>query len=160
MQEGRQGEAQPVDSLADAIPINLQELYSGKRPELNLKLRGGDMLYCPERQREYFYVFGDVARPGVLEFKAQEEVLVSRAVSMAGGTLPTARASKGVLIRYDKTGKREDMTVDFQAVLRGKKPDIPIKPNDVIFIPGSAIKGLGWGLLNTIPGVAEAAAVF
>jgi len=138
----------------EAIPINLDEVYSGVRPDLNLRLRGGDMLYCPERRREFFYVLGDVNRPGALEIVGSEEVRASRAISMAGGPTRTARTKRAVLIRYGASGVREEFAVDFRRMVRGRGSDVVVRPNDVIVIPGSNAKTLGYGLLGAIPGVA------
>ena len=45
------------------IPINLDELREGKRPELNLRLEGGDVLYVPRRLGRNIYIIGDVKVP-------------------------------------------------------------------------------------------------
>ena len=117
------------------------------------------MLYCPERRREFFYVLGDVNRPGAIEIPPRQEVLASRAISLAGGPTRTARMGKGLVVRYSGSREREDLAVDFQAILRGKKSDFPIRPNDVIYIPGSTVKTLLYGFLGVVPGVAHSAAL-
>ena len=62
-------------------------------------------------------------------------------------------------MRYDKDGNRQEQPVDFQAILKGKKQNFPILPNDIIFIPGSSAKTLGYGLLSILPGVAQGMAL-
>jgi polysaccharide biosynthesis/export protein len=146
-------------SLYDVLAIDLQEVFEGKRPELNVRLRGGDILYCPERKPGYFYVLGDLNKPGAVEMPQSEPVLVSRAISWAGGPTRTAKMSKGIVLRYDEAGTRQQLAVNFKAVLAGKQPDFPVKPNDVIFIPGSSTKTLAYGILGVIPGVAQGAAL-
>jgi protein involved in polysaccharide export with SLBB domain len=145
--------------MYEVTSIDLQELFAGKKPELNVRLRGGDILYCPEKKAEYFYAMGDLNRPGAIEIPQGSQVLVSRAISWAGGATKTAKVSKGILMRYDETGARQQLAVDFKAVLTGKKPDFLIKPNDIIYIPGSSAKALGYGMLGVIPGVAQGAAL-
>ncbi len=46
------------------------------------------------------------------------------------------------------------------AILKGEAPDIPIRPNDVIFIPGSNIKTIGYGMLGIIPTIAASAVIY
>ena len=46
--------------------------------------------------------------------------------------------SEGMLIRYDELGKRTEMKVDWGAILRGSQPDLPVEPNDIIFVPTNA----------------------
>jgi polysaccharide export outer membrane protein len=107
-----------------------------------------------------FYVIGDVNRPGAFEIPSESRMLVSQALATSGGPTKTAKASKGVLIRYDARGTREERPVDFAGILRGKKPDFEVMANDVIFVPGAAAKTLGLGLLNIIPTLAVAPLMF
>ena len=44
-------------------------------------------------------------------------------------------------------------------LLKGKKPDFAIEPNDIIFIPGSSVKTLAYGLLGVIPSVTQGASM-
>jgi len=142
------GEA-PTD---EAIAIDFRALNEGTNPELNVRMRGGDVLYVPQRQRDYFFVVGDVHGPGHYE-KTDDMLLASRALSMAGGPTRTAKLSKGFLVRFAKDGSRQEFPVDFDAILRGRKPDFRIEANDIVFVPGSAAKILGYGLLGVIPSV-------
>ncbi len=144
-----------ADSQYEVLAIDLQQVREGLRPDLNVALRGGDLLYCPERKPGYVYVLGDLNRPGVIEIPDNEPVLLSRAVAWAGGPTKTAKVGKGFVLRYDEKGVRQQLAVNFKAVLAGKQPDFAVKPNDVIFIPGSASKTLAYGLLGVIPGVAQ-----
>jgi len=59
--------------------------------------------------------------------------------------------SDGLLVRYDEQGNRKEIPVDFAAILDGRQPDFPIQPNDIIFIPGSTAKNVGYGMLGIIP---------
>jgi hypothetical protein len=59
--------------------------------------------------------------------------------------------SKGILLRFDGQGGRKELPVDFDAILRGRLADFPIQEDDIIFIPGSNVKTLGYGLLNIVP---------
>lgn len=143
----------------DVMAIDLQEVLNGKRPDLNIRLRGGDILYCPERKATYFYAVGDLNRPGAVEMPQNESVLVSRAISLAGGPSRTAKMSKSFVLRYDESGARQQLPVNFKKVLAGKQPDFVINPNDVIFVPGSSVKTLAYGILGIVPGVAQGVAL-
>ena len=52
----------------------------------------------------------------------------------------TAKMSKGVLVRFDGATGHKEEPVDFKAILEGKKPDIVMQADDIVFIPGSAGK--------------------
>ncbi len=141
-------------SQEEAIEIDFQKLFDGTRPDLNIRLRGGDVLYCPQRRRIDYYVVGEVRNPGVFEMQFNQETLITQAIAKAGGPSKTAKLSKGLLVRYNQSGERQELAVDFKAVLEGKKPDFAVLPNDVIFIPGSSAKTLAYGILGIIPRVA------
>ena len=150
-------ESNPTTTLGEAIKINYTELSGGQRPDLNFKLQAGDILYCPQQQKESYYVIGDVLKPGAVQFPIDTKFLASQAIALAGGPSPTAKMSKGFLLRYDEKGARSELPMDFAAIMKGKKPDFEVMPNDIIFIPGSHAKTLGHGLLNILPSIATVA---
>lgn len=145
------------EAVADeAIPIDFQALNEGRNPELNLKLRGGDVLYVPQRRTDFFYVVGDVLAPGFFEIRPDAAaILLSQALSRAGGPLRTAKMSDAVVVRFGQNGERKEMRVDFKAILMGQQPDIPVQPNDIIFVPGSTAKTLAYGMLGIVPSVVQ-----
>jgi polysaccharide export outer membrane protein len=144
----------------ELIEIDLQPMKDGGVLERNLVLRNGDVLYVPRREIEAAFVIGDVMRTGAFELPQEKKLTASRLIAMAGGPTRTAKMSKGILVRADRDGKRTEFPVDFAAVLKGDKPDVEIRPNDVVFIPGSTTKTLGFGILNTIPGVLTTMLIF
>lgn len=143
----------------EATLVDFKALLSGSHPDLNIELRGGDILYVPLAPRNRYFVVGEVLKTGVFDLDAGQQLLASEALARAGGPARTAKLSKGIVVRYDDNGERKEVPIDFDAILHGKKPDFDIKPEDVIFIPGSSIKTLGFGLLNTLPGLAGRAMV-
>ena len=140
--------------------VDIQPLKEGGVLDPDIPLRAGDVFVVPRSTTRLFYVIGDVNRPGAFEISAERQLLVSQALSTAGGPTKTAKTSHGMLIRYDAKGMREERPVDFAAIIRGTKPDFEVLANDVIFIPGAAAKTLGLGLLNIIPTVLVAPFVF
>jgi polysaccharide biosynthesis/export protein len=152
--QGEDGSVTGESRLADAIPIDVQELAQGKRPELNVKLEAGDVLYYPFNRPNYYFVSGDVLKPGSFEMPPRRELMISEALSYAGGPTPTAKTSQGIVVRYDADGGREQLAVDFKAILDGRKPNFPVKPNDIIFIPGSQAKTFAQAFLKFIPQIA------
>lgn len=140
------GEAQPDDAIA----IDFKALSEGRNPELNYRLRGGDVLHVPQAPRRFFYVVGDVRRVGAFEMNG-DSLLVSQALSLAGGPLRTAKGRDSVLVRQGPNGATQELPVDFDAILRGRKPDFTVRADDIIFIPGSAAKTLTYATLGLLP---------
>jgi polysaccharide biosynthesis/export protein len=151
--EGRSDEGQ-------VIPINLDELREGTNPELNIPLQGGDVFYIPRRQSRTFYIIGDVGLPGAYNMPRRGDVTATQAIIYAGGPMLTAKNRSGFLMRHDASGVRQAIPVDFPAIVKGEKPDIPVQTNDIIFIPNSPVKTIGVGLLNLIPRLLQQFLIF
>lgn len=143
--EGTEG-AQP-----ESLSIDLKQLFNEGKSELNITIAGGDVVTVPEREVKLFYVVGEVQHPGAFELPPESPLLVSQAMAWAGGPMKTAKANDGILVRIDSAGRREDIPVQLKDILSGKRPDVPVKPNDLIFIPGSSFKSIGYGLLGMLP---------
>ena len=45
----------------------------------------------------------------------------------------------------------QETSINVEKILRGKEEDVPILPDDVIFIPGSTFKSIAYGLIGSIP---------
>lgn len=144
----------------ETVRINLHDLLENGQMDLNVPIYGGDVVQIPEKQLERFYVIGDVNRPGAYELPTEDKIFVTQALAWAGGPLRTAKKSKGVLVRYDEKGGRQEMAVNVDDIMKGKKADITVMPNDVIFLPGSTVKSIGYGLLGVLPGTASSALVY
>lgn len=143
----------------ETLKINLKELLEGGAPELDIPIQGGDVVQVPEKLQELFYVIGEVNHPGAFALPAGQQFLLTQALAWAGGPMKTAKVGKGVLVRY-VGGKRQDTPVNFNDILQGKKADVSIRANDVIFIPGSTAKNLAYGLLGIIPSTASGAVLY
>ena len=154
--------APPAGEGANVESIPVKGLLEKADLSQNILLRAGDIVQVQERKSEVFYVVGDVNKPGAFEFpRDQEGVLrVSQAIVWAGGPTRTAKMKKGMLVRYAANTERQQMGVDFQAILRGKKPDLPVRPNDIIYIPGSTAKTLTYALAQAVPWALANAVIF
>jgi polysaccharide biosynthesis/export protein len=98
---------------------------------LEMPLRNGDVITAPARQ--YVTVEGEVQRPG--RYAIEGDLTVTGAISTAGGL--TRFGSSDVKLRRIEagTGTVTITKVDLKAVRKGKRPDPPVAPNDVISVP-------------------------
>ena len=97
---------------------------------LELALRNGDVITAPARQ--YVTVEGEVQRPG--RYAIEGDLTVTGAISTAGGL--TRFGSSDVKLRRIEagTGQVTITKVDLKDVRKGKRPDPPVAPNDVITV--------------------------
>ena len=77
-------------------------------------------------------VDGEVTRPS--RYAIEADLTVTGAISLAGG-LTRFGSSTVKLRRTDpQTGQVSVLEVDLKDVRKGKKPDVPLLPNDVISV--------------------------
>jgi len=141
----------------ETVKINLQQLLEKGDLSLNIPVRGGDVLQIQARPAQLVYVIGEVNRAGVFPLPEKRDLRVSQAFAYAGGPMRTAKLSEGILVRYDEKGERKQVAVDFGQILKGKAEDFLVRPDDVIFVPGSKAKNVGYGLLQIVPSTLTAA---
>jgi protein involved in polysaccharide export with SLBB domain len=97
---------------------------------LELPLKNGDIITA--LPKAFVTVDGEVNRPG--RYPIEADLTVTGAVSLAGGL--TRFGSGDVKLRRTdpQTGKVTVLEVDLKDVRNGKKPDVPVLPNDVISV--------------------------
>jgi polysaccharide biosynthesis/export protein len=118
----------------------------------NVEIRPGDTIVVPGAP--IVYVLGEVTKPGGYVLGSGGSVTILRVVAAAGG--PTASASLGgtKMLRRTPNGLQE-VPVPMKKLLRAKAPDMPLQPDDIIFIPNSKLKQvLNGGVLATSLGTA------
>lgn len=142
---------EPGSERSPSLTIDLKRLLEEGDKSLNVRIRPGDVVNVPERKLEEFYVIGEVHRPGAFSLPVTETFSLTQAVAKAGGPMKTAKMTEGVLIRQVPEVGRVDVPVDLKGILEGRKPDLQIQPNDVIFVPGSTFKNISYALLGIIP---------
>lgn len=145
---------------ADTIRIDIKELLEAGNLSLNIPLQGGDVIQVPERIPEVFYVIGEVNHPGVFQLPLKQEVYLTQALAQAGGPMKTAKTKKAMLVRFEGNGRRQEISLNFEEILKGRKTDFVVNPNDVIFVPGSMFKNIGYGLLGVIPGTVSTSVAY
>jgi polysaccharide biosynthesis/export protein len=144
-----------ADTSADkgTIDVDLVQLLEKGDISLNVPIYAGDVISVPERIEKFFYVLGDVNKGGAFEMKKGEQITLSRALASAGGLMRTAKATKAAIIRPNPDGTTKQIPVDIKKLLIGKLPDMDIMQSDVLFVPGSTTKTVGYSVLNSIGGL-------
>lgn len=117
------------------INIDLHGLLEGRDQISNLLLADEDTLYVPPA--EYFYIIGEVRKPGSFVVPDREITLVE-AIGMAGGFTKIAARNRTRIIRVEN-GVEKIIDVKVDAITKaGKKiQDVVIQPNDVVVVPES-----------------------
>ncbi|HET9531554.1 MAG TPA: polysaccharide biosynthesis/export family protein, partial [Blastocatellia bacterium] len=128
----------------ELIKRNINGLFKGAFDQ-DLIIEPGDVVNIPAT--EVFFVAGEVNAPG--QFPLREGTSLRQAISLAQGTTANAATGRGIIFREDPvTGKRDEVEIDISDVMKGKKADIAILPNDTIIVPNSKWKSARNALLN------------
>jgi protein involved in polysaccharide export with SLBB domain len=132
--EGSQ--AGPESVPRKAVVIDLRQLVDEGNLELNAEVVGGDIITVPARAQEYVFVLGYVQKPGAYEIRDTMKVDALRAVALAGGLAPSARAENSVLIRETAEGQ-DVVPLDLTKMARGVRPPLYIEPGDTLVVGSS-----------------------
>lgn len=123
------------DGTNTSLKISIDDLFLKGDARLNIPLEPNDIVNIPAKKTVLIYVFGQVRKPGALEVKKSNIPTLLQAIAQAGGF--SERASKsGVLIkRINKDGKEKQIKVNVKEIIKGKKKDIQLLENDVVYVP-------------------------
>jgi polysaccharide export outer membrane protein len=89
------------------------------------------------------YVLGDVLKPGGYPISTNDSrMTVLQAIALAGYANHTAAVGKSKLVRATPTGV-EEIDLRVSAMEKGKKPDVALLPDDVVYVPFSFMRNVG-----------------
>jgi polysaccharide export outer membrane protein len=69
------------------------------------------------------------------------KITVLQALAMAGGTNHTSSMKGSRLLRKGPSGYA-DIHIDLKKMLKGQEGDVPLVAEDILYVPGSAIKSV------------------
>lgn len=121
--------------------INLTDILNAKNPEDNVRICPHDVITVP--RAEMVYVVGEVEKSGGFVLNDNESLSVLRALALAGGLRTAAAPSKAKVIRQLAGGTKTEVPVDLKKVLSGDAPDLPLKADEILFIPVNVPKMAG-----------------
>ena len=126
---GEEAEAAPIDGTRIPLQIvKIGDLRAGKA-EANPVIRPGDYVLVTEA--EPVYITGAVMAPGGIFLR--EQLMLSRAIAMVGGTRKEAKLSDVKVFRQvPGSPNQEVISVNLEAIKKNQQPDFLLQPYDVI----------------------------
>jgi len=121
------------DHPEEPVKVNLPTDLA-KSPKDNIEIFPGDTVVV--NRAGVVYVVGEVQRPSGLVMDNNERLTVMQAIALTGGPTSVAAMNSAKLIRTTATG-REQLDLPLKRMLATKQADIELKPDDIIFVPGS-----------------------
>jgi len=117
--------------------IDIAELMGEGEVSLNIKILAGDIINIPRVHFLNVYVFGQVRNPGNHRIRISSRGgTLLKVIAHAGGFTERARRGGVLITRSTKAGPKR-IKVSVKNILKGKKRDIVLKQDDVIYVPES-----------------------
>jgi len=124
----------------DVLPVDVYALLREGRIDQNIYLHPGDTLYMPDREEQRVIVIGDVTKPGPLPVRPVGRLMLTEAMTLAGGYKTVESNLDNVrIIRSLSPTRGELITVNFQKILDGQALDFELYPDDIVYVPRSKL---------------------
>lgn len=125
------------DSSARVESFEIYPLADVLNEKSNPFLTPGDVVTLSTAERAI--VIGSVVWPNILFLR--DPLTVSRAIAMAGGTLPGSKKERISITRRAFGEKNQTViTVNLKAIEKRRAQDILLQPNDILFVPGKELR--------------------
>jgi polysaccharide export outer membrane protein len=119
--------------------IQVRALMQATDTGLNIQIFDGDVIAVAKA--ELIYIMGAVKRSGGFTLGDRSAISVLQALSLAEGLDRAASLRSCRLLREEKPGEpRTEIQIDLKPIMAGKAQDIPLRANDILFIPTSGAK--------------------
>lgn len=119
--------------------VNLGSILEARNPAENIEIKPNDVISVPRGQ--LVYVMGQVKMPGGFVLRQRETLSALQALALAQGLDASAKPQDARILRtVEGAAQRTEIFVDLRKILQGKSGDVPLLPNDVLFIPNNVPK--------------------
>ena len=137
--------------------VSVKTILNATDPSENIVILPGDIISVSKA--DVIYAVGDVAKPGGFQLNQEENLSALKVLSLAGGLTRTAAQDRAKILRtVAGSANPTEIAVNLKQVMAGKAPDVPLQPNDILFVPNSSAKSTSYKALD-IMGMAAGYAV-
>jgi len=119
--------------VSQRVPV--KSLLDDGSGAANIHLFGGEEIRVPESGR--IFVVGNVRRPGALDSREANGTTVMKAIAMSEGLQPYTNKYAYIFRKEAGPQGKEGIPVELSKIMDRKMPDVPLEPNDILFIPDS-----------------------
>jgi polysaccharide export outer membrane protein len=124
------------EKKVSTVEVGLGSLRENVNPAEDIVLEPYDVISV--ERAELVYVNGEVSKIGGIELGERDSISIAQALTLSGGFTRDANRTKVRILRQvGNTTRRAAIDVDLKRVLEGKDEDIPLLPNDLLYVPRS-----------------------
>ncbi|MEI9814908.1 MAG: polysaccharide biosynthesis/export family protein [Acidobacteriota bacterium] len=129
--------------------VSIKSVMSGSNPAENIAILPHDVITVPKA--DMVYIVGAVRKPGGYVMGENISFTTLQVLSLAEGLDRAAATGDARIMRaVAGSNSRAEIPVDLTKVLANKTEDLPLKADDILFIPTSAAKKVGFRTLEAL----------
>ena len=125
------------DGKDQSVRISIDDIMRKGDASLNIRLQSEDIITVPPDREVTIFVYGRVNQPGAIKVRRSKIPTLQRAIAQAGGFAEGASKGGVILTRKSGEGKEIRTKVNVKDIINGKREDIQLQENDVIYVPES-----------------------
>jgi polysaccharide export outer membrane protein len=130
------GAVEDPEKKVSTVEISMGSLRENVNPAEDILLQPYDVISVG--RAELVYVNGEVGKIGGIELGERDSISIAQVLTMAGGFTKDAQRGKVRILRpILNTNRRASIEVDVKRVFEGKDLDVPLLPNDILYVPRS-----------------------
>jgi polysaccharide export outer membrane protein len=139
--------------------VGVKSILAGANPEENIEIKPNDVISVP--RADLIYVIGAVKKAGGFVLGENESLSALQVLSLAEGMDRTAAPQEAKIMRtVEGNSNRAEIPVNLKKILAGKGTDVPLKANDILFIPTSATKNAALRTLEAAVQIGTGLAIY
>jgi polysaccharide export outer membrane protein len=129
--------------------VDVKSVMNATNPAENILVMPNDVISVPKA--ETIYVIGAVKKPGAYVLGEHHTLSALQVLALAEGTDKTAATQDAKIMRVlPDSNDRAEIPVDLRNILSGKTPDVPLTADDILFVPVSKAKAVGYRALEAL----------
>lgn len=119
--------------------VKVKSTVDASDPSENIVIMPDDVISVPKGQ--VVYAVGSVVRPGGFLLGEHDTMSSLQVLSLAEGFSSLAAPGNARILRaVPGSANRAEIPIDLKKLMAGKEPDVPLRADDILFVPTSAAK--------------------
>lgn len=121
--------------------VKVKNTMDASDPSQNIVIMPGDVISVPKAQ--VVYAVGSVVRPGGFLLGEHDSMSSLQVISLAEGFDKVAAPANARILRaVPGSPNRTQIPINLKLLMAGKAPDVPLRADDILFVPTSAAKSI------------------
>jgi polysaccharide export outer membrane protein len=122
------------DGKYSTVEVNIVSLQTSVNSLEDIELTAYDIISA--ERAEMVFTAGAVGRVGGIEIGERESFSMMQALTLAGGLSPNAKPESAYILRpVLNTARRAGIPIDLKKIIKGEANDVPLLPNDILYVP-------------------------